>query len=217
MLTGSVWAGPIELVGTSGSSSVTARFENFNGRLVVRLIGSGFGESGGLVAVSFDTASAGALTPSAAVLGGSAVRYGPAGGANVGGEWGYGAAASGRTSGFRSMGEGYELAVQPNLDGGDLAGPCAAGVVDVGMFEYFPERGQSEGPEGMEEVLVAISGLTEYFDPATSISNIWFQFEDGTRVAGEPRGAVIPLPEAGALGLAAFSALAMRRRRPMKV
>jgi len=227
-LVGAAQGGTLNVTGASGNLSATATFENTGGNLVITLANSSLADvmvpANVLTAVFFDVLSGETLTPVSALLSGSVVHFGPDGGGNVGGEWGYGAGLSapgGATRGISSA--GFGLFGSANFNGVNLEGPNAVNGLNYGLTSAGDNVSTGNTPVTggvpliKDHVVFRLSGIGLGFDPAASIRNVSFQYGTSLSEPNVPgqRGNVIPLPGASILGLAGMTIIATRRQRAM--
>lgn len=211
-----VMAGPITVSATSGAMTATATFERSGDLLVLRVqraINGTIRPEDVLNSVFFELRGGMAVTPDSALLDGTATAFGPQGGCVVDGPWGYGAASGPASAGFRAMNNGSCLTIDHNLRGGDLSGP---------VFIGGPLPGDGGGtpfgtPGDRTDIVIAFRGITGDFDPSASVWNVSFEFGDVWTGPLQPRGAVVPMPSAAALGLVGLGIAASRRRRWVKI
>jgi len=133
-------AAPVTFSGSSGSLSASAEFSIIGGtQLQVVLTNTSKNDvlvPGDVLTAVFFNMKDTTLTPISASLGSSSVFFGPTGGGNVGGEWGYGGSLSGApggvTKGISSSGLGGVFG-GPNFNGADLQSPLALDGLQYGI------------------------------------------------------------------------------------
>jgi hypothetical protein len=130
-------------IGTNGLLAAAVDFDVIGGQLQVTLNNTSLADvtaptAGGaiLTGVFFDLTPTTTLTPVSALLGlGSVVYFGPSGGGNVGGEWGYASGLVGApgNTGLGVSSSGLGLFGQSNFNGPNLQGPTALDGLQYGI------------------------------------------------------------------------------------
>lgn len=228
-ITAAVSAAPFTITESAGNLQATAEFAVDSGdpsRLVVTLTNSSMHDvlvpADILTGLFFSISSPVTLSPVSAVLAaGSIVEFGSAPGGVVGGEWAYRAGLTGVVEDASGLGHGissagFGLFGNANFPGSNLQGPVAVNGMQYGILSAGdnPATGNSPvtGPNAFikNSVVFTLGGLPDGFDPASSISDVLFQY--GTSLS-EPRlGTSVPAPGAAALALG-IGCLAVGRRR----
>lgn len=212
--------------GGNGTLHATVEFSVSGSNLVVRLANTSSFDVGEpadlLTAVFFEIDGVSGLSRvSGTLTGGSVVHFGPSGGGNVGGEFGYAENLSGAPlgafSGISSSGFGL-FGPGDVFPGGNLEGPAGPDGMNYGMVPAVDNvtLGNSAVTGGFpliqHEVTFVLGGLPTGFDLTDKIGKVAFQY--GTDLSTEPTvpGSLIPAPGSAAL-LAMGGLLAARRRR----
>ncbi len=219
-------ADSITFSATSGNLAASATFDVVGDNLLVTLSNTSpfdvLAPPDVLTAVFFDISGIVNLTPESAFLASdSIVLFGPGSAdGNVGGEWAYegglSGAPGGASHGISSSGLG--LFGSANFNGPNLDGPSAVNGVNYGITSFLDDASggnmavTGQFPLIWYSVVFTLSGVGSGFNPATSISNVSFQY--GTQLS-EPN---ISAPDGGMtltlLGLAlAGMGFVSRRRR----
>lgn len=212
--------------GANGNLHATVEFSVSGSNLVVRLANTSSFDvdvpAELLTAVFFEIDGVSGLSRvSGTLTGGSVVHYGPDGGGNVGGEFGYAEGLSGAplgafagisSSGFGLFGPGDVF------PGGNLEGPANPDGMNYGMVPAVDNVtiGNSAVTGGFpliqHEVTFVLGGLPANFDLTNKIGKVAFQY--GTDLATEPTIPAVLIPAPGAAVLLAMGGgLAARRRR----
>ena len=225
-LPAAVQAAPITFNATVGARSASATFDTSGTNLIVTLTNTATGDVGVptdvLTAVFFDitgnpalTRVAGELAPGSFVQEDGQPNTTPS---PIGGEYAYrggGATlAHGAEQGLSAV--GFGVFGPPDLfPGGDVGGQAnPPDGLDFGLVPATDNPTTHNG--GADRVLVndsvvfTLGGLPGGFNPATSISNVTFQYGTGLN---EPSVGGVPEPTTVALIGAATTGLLMRRRR----
>ncbi len=209
------------LAGSSADRAASAEFTASGSQLTVRLTNTSTADvmdpTRILTAVFFDVSGDGvALTPVSAMLAaGSAVSFGPDGGGNVGGEWGYRngivGGPSGLSYGISSSGFGL-FGPGNNFPGANLEGPTNPGGMNYGIVSAGDNLATGNAAVTGGNPLIKNSVTFTLTCPngfdANRITRAFFQY--GTAL--DEGGFEVPAPGAGALFGLGVVVIGRRRR-----
>jgi hypothetical protein len=216
-------AGPITFFDASGPLAASVTFEANGADLVVTLTNTSPNDvlvpADVLTSVFFDALGpALGLAPVSAILApGSVVFFGPVGpGGDVGGEWTYRAGLVGAPLGlpYGISSAGLGLFGPPDaFPGPVLTPPSGPDGLDYGITSAGdnPATGNAPVTGGFplihNSVIFTLTGLPPGFDPANSITRVWWQYGTSLSEGG--------FPEPATIGMLIIGLAAVRRRRPL--